>query len=63
VLTRRAFEVVDALQALSRAYANYFQSVNDYNRAQFRLYRALGYPAGILTCERAAGALPPQTAP
>jgi len=41
VLTRRAFEVVDALQALSRAYDAYFLSVNDYNRAQFRLYRAL----------------------
>jgi outer membrane protein TolC len=55
VLTRRVFEVVDALQALLRAYDNYFQSVNDYNRAQFRLYHALGYPAGILACERPPG--------
>jgi outer membrane protein TolC len=59
VLTRRAFEVLDALRALIRAYDNFFQSVNDYNRAQFRLYRALGYPAGILTCERVPGAAVP----
>jgi outer membrane protein TolC len=59
VLTRRTFEVVDALRALLRAYENYFGSVNDYNRAQFRLYRALGYPAGILACERAPGPVQP----
>jgi outer membrane protein TolC len=70
VLTRRVFEVVDALRALQRAYDNYFLSVNDYNRAQFRLYRALGYPAGILSCERPTGEVrpvdttrPPQMAP
>jgi outer membrane protein TolC len=70
VLTRRAFEVVDALRALLRAYDNYFLSVNDYNRVQFRLYRALGYPAGILACERSLEpivpvntARPPQMAP
>ncbi len=49
---RHAFDVIDALRALSNAYDRYFQSVNDYNRAQFQLYRALGYPAGILACER-----------
>jgi outer membrane protein TolC len=70
VLTRRAFEVVDALRALLRAYTNYFGSVNDYNRAQFRLYWALGYPAQILECARPTGpvlpidtARPPQMAP
>jgi len=70
VLTRRAFEVVDALRALARAYDAYFLSVNDYNRAQFRLYRALGFPAGILACERSPGPIlpvdttrPPQMAP
>jgi outer membrane protein TolC len=70
VLTRRVFEVVDALRALQRAYDNYFLSVNDYNRAQFRLYRAMGYPAGILSCERPTGEIhpvdttrPPQMAP
>jgi outer membrane protein TolC len=70
VLTRRAFEVVSALQALQRAYDAYFQSVNDYNRAQFRLYHALGYPAAVLECERSPGEVrpvdtrrPPQMAP
>jgi outer membrane protein TolC len=70
VLVRRAFEVVDALRALLRAYNNYIGSVNDYNRAQFRLYWALGYPAAVLECERPTGAVlpidtsrPPQMAP
>jgi outer membrane protein TolC len=70
VLTRRAFEVVDALRALLRAYNNYFLSANDYDRAQFRLYWALGYPAGLVECERSTGpilpvdtARPPQMAP
>jgi outer membrane protein TolC len=35
VLVRRAFEVVDSLRSLSRAYDTYFLSVNDYNRASF----------------------------
>jgi outer membrane protein TolC len=70
VLVRRAFEVVDALRSLSRAYDTYFVSINDYNRAQFRLYRALGYPAQVLASERSPGAMlpvdttrPPQMAP
>jgi outer membrane protein TolC len=52
---RRAFEVVDALRALSRAYDNYYSSVHDYNRSQFQLYRALGYPAEGLTCNQLPG--------
>jgi outer membrane protein TolC len=70
VQVSRAFEVIDALKALSQAYDTYFVSVSDYNRAQFRLYRALGYPAGILACERWPGPIlpvdttrPPQMAP
>jgi len=59
VQIRRAFEVIDALRALSQAYDTYFVSVGDYNRAQFRLYRALGYPAGILACERMPGPILP----
>jgi outer membrane protein TolC len=59
VLVRRAFEVIDALRSLSRAYDTYFTSVGDYNRTQFRLYRALGYPAEILACQRAPGPLVP----
>ena len=53
VVVRHAFDVIDALQALSSAHDRYFQSVNDYNRAQFQLYRAVGYPAAVLACERA----------
>jgi len=59
VLVNRPQEVVAALQMLFRAYNTYFQCVNDYNRAQFRLYRALGYPAGILACERFPGPIQP----
>jgi outer membrane protein TolC len=59
VLVRRAFEVIDALKALSQAYDAYFVSINDYNRAQFRLYRSLGYPASLLACERAPGPVLP----
>jgi outer membrane protein TolC len=70
VLVRRAFDVVDAIRSLSRAYSTYYSSVNDCNRAQFRLYHDLGYPAGILSCERSPGNIlpvdtrrPPQMAP
>ena len=37
----RPQEAVAALQQLQQSYDNYFRSVNEYNRAQFRLYRAL----------------------
>jgi hypothetical protein len=33
---------------LQQAYADYYLSINDYNRAQFQLYRALGNPAQAL---------------
>jgi hypothetical protein len=55
VLANRPQEVVAALQMLSRAYDNYYLSVNDYNRAQFRLYHALGYPAGLVDCQGTLG--------
>lgn len=45
LLLIRPQEAVAAVQSLSRAYTRYFTYVADYNRAQFRLYRALGYPA------------------
>jgi outer membrane protein TolC len=69
-LVIRPQEAVASLDQLSRAYDNYFISVNDYNRAQFRLFRALGYPASLLACERTPGPVqavdtsrPPQMAP
>jgi outer membrane protein TolC len=45
----RPQEVVAAIQSLGQAYNDYFGAVADYDRAQFRLYRALGHPAQALT--------------
>jgi outer membrane protein TolC len=45
VLLVRPQEVVAAIQSLSQAYLDYFGAIADANRAQFRLYRALGQPA------------------
>jgi outer membrane protein TolC len=59
IMVNRPNEAVDALRQLERAYDRYFLSVADYNRAQFELYRALGYPAGVLACERNNGDIRP----
>jgi outer membrane protein TolC len=45
ILVIRPLEVVAAMQSLVQAYYNYYGTIADYNRAQFRLYRALGNPA------------------
>jgi outer membrane protein TolC len=69
ILVNRPLEVVVALQQLARAYDNYYVSVSDYNKAQFELYWALGYPASVLACERGGDIVPvdlsrpPQMAP
>jgi outer membrane protein TolC len=52
VLINRPQEVVASLQQLDLAYQAYFKSVQDYNRAQFRLFRAMGYPAEALACKK-----------
>jgi outer membrane protein TolC len=44
----RPQEVIAAVQSLAQAYADYFRAVADSNRAQFRLYRAMGQPAQLL---------------
>jgi outer membrane protein TolC len=44
-LFNRPQEVVAAVTALAQAYGDYYGAIGDYNRAQFRLYRALGDPA------------------
>jgi outer membrane protein TolC len=44
-LVTRPLEVVVAVQMLQQAYADFYLSIADYNRAQFQLYRALGQPA------------------
>lgn len=51
VLIFRPFEVVAAIQSLDQAYRNYYTAVADSNRAQFRLYRAIGQPAQCLIQE------------
>ena len=50
MLVNRPQEVVASLQQLDNAYKAYFQAVQDYNRSQFRLFRAMGYPAEVLAC-------------
>jgi outer membrane protein TolC len=49
VLVFRPQEAVAAVAALDQAYRDYYAAVGDHNRAQFRLYRALGHPAQGLT--------------
>jgi outer membrane protein TolC len=51
VLIIRPSEVVQALQALAQANTDYFAAIADYNRAEFRLYRALGHAAECLTAQ------------
>lgn len=58
-LVVRPQEVVAALQQLQAAYSNYFLTTGDYNRAQFRLFRAMGYPAQVIACEKPAGPIVP----
>ena len=69
-LVNRPQEVVAALQQLQQAYINYYTSANDYNRAQFQLFRALGYPSQAVACRNPLGPVipvdasrPPQMAP
>ena len=55
VLVNRPQEAVFALQLLYTAFEEYFTTVADYNRAQFELYHALGYPARELAELRTPG--------
>jgi outer membrane protein TolC len=47
-LVFRPQEAVAAVTALDQAYRDYYTAVADHNRAQFRLYRAVGHPAKSL---------------
>ena len=47
----RPQEVVQAIEALNVAYQNYSFAVNEYNVAQFEVYRALGQPAQWVNCQ------------
>jgi outer membrane protein TolC len=48
LLLLRPQEAVAAVQSFSQAAEDFFTAIADYNRAQFRLYRALGHPANCL---------------
>jgi outer membrane protein TolC len=66
-LVVRPQEVVQAIEALNAAYQNYASAVNDYNVAQFEVYRALGQPAQWVTSQGVVGPSytpsPPPAAP
>jgi outer membrane protein TolC len=63
VLVNRPQEAVFALQLLYEAFNEYFTTVSDYNRTQFELFHALGYPAREVTTLRSPGQpLPVDTA-
>jgi len=55
----RPQEVVYALRLLKVAFDEYFTTVADYNRAEFELFHALGYPAQEITYLRPPGEIQP----
>ncbi len=59
VLISRPQEAVYALQLLQRAFDEYFTTVAEYNRAQFELFHALGYPASEVAQLRPPGEVQP----
>jgi outer membrane protein TolC len=59
VLTFRPQEAVYSLDLLNVAFNEYFTTVAEYNRAQFELYHALGYPAIEVAGPRAPGEVQP----
>lgn len=63
VLVFRPQEVVAAVQALDQAYRDHFGAIAEANRAQFRLYRALGQPAECVLARVATPELPPPVLP
>jgi hypothetical protein len=59
VLVYRPQEVIYALKLMKVAFDEYFSTVADYNRAEFELFHALGYPAQEITYLRPPGNLEP----
>jgi len=59
VLVNRPQEAVFALQLLKVAFDEYFTTVAEYNRAQFELFHALGYPANEVAINRPPGEVQP----
>jgi outer membrane protein TolC len=63
VLVYRPMEAVYSLELLNVAFDEYFTTVAEYNRAQFQLFHALGYPASEIAIHRPPGeVLPVDTA-
>jgi outer membrane protein TolC len=63
ILLIRPQEVNAAVIALANAYGDFYGAVADYNRAQFSLFRALGFPAQIVTGNEARLMAPVEVAP
>ncbi len=62
VLVNRPQEAVYALQQLNRTFIEYFNTVSEYNRAQFDLFHAIGYPAYEVSARNLPGeAIPVNT--
>ena len=59
ILIFRPEEAVYSLDLLNIAFNEYFATVADYNRAQFDLFHALGYPARELAALRPPGDIAP----
>jgi len=55
ILTFRPQEAVYSLQQLNVSFDEYFTTVAEYNRAQFDLFHALGYPASEIARIRPVG--------
>ena len=55
----RPQEVVYALQRLKAAFDEYYTTVAEYNRAQFEMFHALGYPAGEIAYRQPPGNIEP----
>jgi outer membrane protein TolC len=59
ILVYRPQEAVYSLQLLKVAFNEYFATVAEYNRAQFELFHALGYPAQEVAHLRPPGEIVP----
>jgi hypothetical protein len=59
VLTYRPQEAVYSLEQLNVSFNEYFTTVAEYNRAQFELFHALGYPAQEVAALRSPGEVIP----
>ena len=59
VLVYRPQEAVYSLELMKIALDEYFSTVAEYNRSQFELFHALGYPAAEIANRRPPGQIEP----